>query len=60
MCVCVLLGCQIDTIVNTAKDKDIDLIILQEEHNLLDKLTHHSNRDRLAKKSDVPIMLYKK
>lgn len=52
------IGPQIDTIINTVDDYNIDLVVLPEEQNLLDKLTNHSNKDRLAKKITVPIMLY--
>ncbi|WP_010167397.1 universal stress protein [Candidatus Epulonipiscium viviparus] len=52
------IGPQIDTIISVVSEYNIDLIICPEEQNLFDKLTNNFNKDRLAKKVSIPIMLY--
>ncbi len=53
-----LIGPQVDSIVSVAKEQAVDLIILPEEHNMLGKLSQ--SKAKLEKKSDVPVMVYKK
>lgn len=54
-----LIGPQMDTIINVARQKSVDLIILPDSPNsTLDKLIHHPTKDKLSKKAKVPVMVY--
>ncbi len=55
-----LIGPQVDSIVSVLKEQNIDLIILPEEQHMLGKLAQNSNKNKIEKKSDVPVMVYKK
>ncbi len=55
-----LIGPQVETILNVSKEENIDLIVLPHEPSLFNKLTKTSNKNKLEKKLDVPIMLYQK
>ncbi|OOB78980.1 MAG: hypothetical protein BEN19_08350 [Epulopiscium sp. Nuni2H_MBin003] len=51
-----LIGPQIDTILNVIEEQNIDLVVLPDEPTLLNKFAN--NKDKLAKKTNVPIMTY--
>ncbi|MEG0013779.1 MAG: universal stress protein [Cellulosilyticaceae bacterium] len=54
-----LIGPHMDTIINVARQKNVDLIVVPgaKEHSL-DKLIHHTNKDKLSKKTKIPVMIY--
>ncbi|OON97880.1 MAG: hypothetical protein ATN36_02360 [Epulopiscium sp. Nele67-Bin005] len=53
-----LIGPQTDTILSVANQKKADIIALPNESGFLDKITHQSYKNKLAKKTSVKILLY--
>ncbi|MGL6173453.1 MAG: universal stress protein [Cellulosilyticaceae bacterium] len=54
-----LIGPHMDTIINVARQKSVDLIVVPsaKEHSF-EKLLHHSNKDKLSKKTKVPVVVF--
>lgn len=54
-----LIGPHMDTIINVAKQKNVDLIVVPStKEHAFDKVLHHSSKDKLSKKAKVPVILY--
>ncbi|ONI45012.1 hypothetical protein AN640_05055 [Candidatus Epulonipiscium fishelsonii] len=53
-----LIGPQIDSILNVAKEYNVEKIILPYETNIIDKLSNKSIQSKLAKKCDIPIDIF--
>ncbi|ONI41566.1 hypothetical protein AN639_00210 [Candidatus Epulonipiscium fishelsonii] len=53
-----LIGPQIDSILNVAKEYNVEKIILPYESSIIDKLSNKSMKLKLAKKCDIPIDIF--
>lgn len=54
-----LIGPHMDTIMNVARQKNVDLIVVPgSKENSFDKLLHSNHKDKLAKKTKVPVVVY--
>lgn len=54
-----LIGPHMDTIINVARQKNVDLIVVPDsKENSLDKFLHANNKDKIAKKTKIPVVVY--